>query len=213
MMKKIVLILSLFVWTTQVLSQKTSTAYLPVSSAGMPGWMNLFYNGVTHLPTLERAYTQYYQTHPFEKNAYTQFYKRWMIENQRYAQDDGTLRRPGNKTTSMKKLPSSAGSKNPLSSWSLLGPTETFRPYWDDTLQPPVSWQVNLYAFDAAPSNHDILYACPETGGIFKTTDKGLNWFSVSDEYKLGTMTSIAVHPSNPDVVYAAGGNTYTSCF
>ncbi|HEV8357384.1 MAG TPA: glycosyl hydrolase, partial [Gemmatimonadales bacterium] len=43
-------------------------------------------------------------------------------------------------------------------------------------------------------------------GGVFKTTDGGQGWAPVSDKYFGGTVGAIAVSESNPDVVYAGGG-------
>ncbi len=45
-------------------------------------------------------------------------------------------------------------------------------------------------------------------GGVFKSTDGGLNWEPMSDKYFGGTIGAIAVDPLNPDVVYVGGGET-----
>jgi photosystem II stability/assembly factor-like uncharacterized protein len=45
-------------------------------------------------------------------------------------------------------------------------------------------------------------------GGVFKTTDGGLNWQPASDGFFGGTIGAIAVDPSNADVVYVGGGET-----
>ncbi len=43
-------------------------------------------------------------------------------------------------------------------------------------------------------------------GGVFKTTDGGLSWQPVTDKYFGGTIGALAVSASNPDIVWAAGG-------
>ncbi|MCC6241611.1 MAG: glycosyl hydrolase [Gemmatimonadaceae bacterium] len=43
-------------------------------------------------------------------------------------------------------------------------------------------------------------------GGVFKTTDGGLNWSPMSDKYFGGTIGAIGIAPSNPDIVYVGGG-------
>jgi photosystem II stability/assembly factor-like uncharacterized protein len=43
-------------------------------------------------------------------------------------------------------------------------------------------------------------------GGVFKTTDGGVNWTPASDRYFGGTIGAIAVAESNPDIVYVGGG-------
>lgn len=45
-------------------------------------------------------------------------------------------------------------------------------------------------------------------GGVWKTTDAGLNWTNVSDGYfKVGSIGSLAVAPSDPNVIYAGTGS------
>src|SRR5450759_51889 len=43
-------------------------------------------------------------------------------------------------------------------------------------------------------------------GGVFKTTDGGMSWQSATDKFFGGTIGAVAVAESNPDIVWAAGG-------
>jgi photosystem II stability/assembly factor-like uncharacterized protein len=45
-------------------------------------------------------------------------------------------------------------------------------------------------------------------GGVYKTTDGGMNWAPVTDRYFGGTIGAITVDPKNPDVVWVGGGET-----
>jgi len=46
-------------------------------------------------------------------------------------------------------------------------------------------------------------------GGVYKTTDGGINWLNVSDGYfKTGSVGAISVAPSNANVIYAGMGET-----
>lgn len=45
-------------------------------------------------------------------------------------------------------------------------------------------------------------------GGVFKTTDGGLSWIPMTDAYFGGTIGALQVSESNPDVVWAGGGET-----
>ncbi len=45
-------------------------------------------------------------------------------------------------------------------------------------------------------------------GGVYKTTDGGMNWQPVTDRYFGGTIGAITVDPSNPDIVWVGGGET-----
>ena len=49
-------------------------------------------------------------------------------------------------------------------------------------------------------------YMAATGGGVWKTTDGGGTWDNVSDGFFGGSMGSVAVAPSDPNVVYAGGG-------
>ncbi len=46
-------------------------------------------------------------------------------------------------------------------------------------------------------------------GGVWKTTDGGMNWQPSTDAYFGGTIGAIGVAESNPDIVYVGGGETH----
>lgn len=81
--------------------------------------------------------------------------------------------------------------------WSILGPVESFS---SNTLRP---WQTNIYSIAIAPSNPNILYAGSETGIIFKSSNKGLNWNSINDALISYPVTAIDVSPVSQNLVYA----------
>jgi photosystem II stability/assembly factor-like uncharacterized protein len=82
--------------------------------------------------------------------------------------------------------------------WTPLGPTET---YWQAN-NGKACEQVNVYQIGISPSKPSVLYCASETGIIFKSTNKGANWFSVSDALPPLGVNSIAVHPNNENIVY-----------
>jgi photosystem II stability/assembly factor-like uncharacterized protein len=45
-------------------------------------------------------------------------------------------------------------------------------------------------------------------GGVFRTTDGGMSWQPVTDRYFGGTIGALAVSESNPDIVWAGGGES-----
>ncbi|HAY34599.1 MAG TPA: FlgD immunoglobulin-like domain containing protein [Ignavibacteria bacterium] len=56
------------------------------------------------------------------------------------------------------------------------------------------------------PVNTDIIYAGAATGGVFKSTNGGLNWFPVFDDQAVLPVGDIAVDPVNPSIVYVGTG-------
>jgi len=62
----------------------------------------------------------------------------------------------------------------------------------------------------AGHADHPHTYYTGFTGGgVYKTTDGGINWYNVSDGYfKTGSVGAISVAPSNANVIYAGMGET-----
>src|SRR4051794_6050494 len=62
-------------------------------------------------------------------------------------------------------------------------------------------------AVTGVPSQPDTFYFGAVGGGVFKTTDSGLNWVPMSDgQFKTGSVGALAVADSDPNVVYAGMG-------
>ncbi|MDQ6676275.1 MAG: IPT/TIG domain-containing protein [Acidobacteriota bacterium] len=88
--------------------------------------------------------------------------------------------------------------------WTLIGPrSETVLltpPYG-----PPVAaGRVSALAVD--PRNSDVAYLGGASGGVWKTADGGRNWTPLTDNQPSLAVGSIAIAPSNPDVIYVGTG-------
>ena len=59
------------------------------------------------------------------------------------------------------------------------------------------------------PGDPDVYYAGAASGGIFKTTDGGVHWKPVFDDQPVSSIGSLAVAPSDPNVVWAGTGETF----
>jgi hypothetical protein len=66
-------------------------------------------------------------------------------------------------------------------------------------------------AVAGVPGNPLILYAGSASGGIFKTTDGGLNWEPIFDFQPVSSIGDIALAPSDPNVVWARRASAVTS--
>jgi len=57
-----------------------------------------------------------------------------------------------------------------------------------------------------APTNPHLAYLGTADGGVWKTTDDGVNWTPVFDKEPTLAIGAVAVSPSNPNVVYVGTG-------
>jgi len=88
--------------------------------------------------------------------------------------------------------------------WVSLGPTPgAYFNYGN------ISSRVVTGAYD--PTNPDVLYIGPANGGVWKSTDGGINWTPLTDNEVSMAMGSIAIDPTNTNIIYAGTGEaTYS---
>jgi photosystem II stability/assembly factor-like uncharacterized protein len=88
--------------------------------------------------------------------------------------------------------------------WTNIGPTPGYYYNYGN-----ISGRVATGAFH--PLNPDIIYIGPVNGGVWKSTNAGINWQAKSDFENSLSMGSIAIDPVNPDIIYAGTGEaTYS---
>jgi photosystem II stability/assembly factor-like uncharacterized protein len=59
------------------------------------------------------------------------------------------------------------------------------------------------------PTNPFTMWMGSAGGGIWKTTDGGYNWFPVGDRLASLAVSTLALDPNNPNVLYAGTGEGY----
>ena len=184
--------------------------YKPAYQNTYPEWGKMLYLYPVNFYEL----TEYTAIHKNEKNALTRYFKIWTKVVAPHVLDDGTIELPslkkyysGLKATQLKAF--SKQNTNDSANWTFLGPVETFRLNTSgsgDTI--PCPWQANVYSFDIAPSDNNILFCGTETGYVNKTVDAGLHWQLMAPEYPFGGgITAVCIHPSNPNIVFVSAGN------
>ena len=66
-----------------------------------------------------------------------------------------------------------------------------------------------VIAVAGVPDNPNIYYVGAASGGIFKTADNGAHWDAIFDDQPVSSIGSLAVAPSDPNVVWAGTGESF----
>ena len=66
-----------------------------------------------------------------------------------------------------------------------------------------------VIAVVGVPGDPRIYYAGAASGGIWKTEDGGLNWEPIFDDHPVHSIGSLAVAPSDSNIVWAGTGETF----
>ena len=174
--------------------------YVPSTVENLPIWAETMYSENANVYEVERLRHEYYQDHDFEKSIHEQNYKHWRILSEPYLDERGNIHLDRDFSRSER----AGGSGN----WTPVGPKETYSLGSEGNI--PVSWQCNIYCFDQSASNPNMLLAGVEGGDLFKSNDKGLNWYAVTETLPVSTPTAVKIAPSNENIAFFhAGGSIY----
>lgn len=90
--------------------------------------------------------------------------------------------------------------------WTPLGP----RPILDEGWSGNDDASGRVVSIAPHPTDPNTVYIASASGGIWKTTDAGLNWAPLTDELSILNHGCVTIDPSNPETVYAGTGE-YTT--
>lgn len=68
------------------------------------------------------------------------------------------------------------------------------------------AWGGRVSRVAGVPGDPGVYYAATASGGVWKSVDGGVRWNPVFDDQPISSMGSVAVAPSDPNVVYAGSG-------
>ena len=133
-------------------------------------------------------------------------YKRWEYHWTNKVNEQGYLISPEELWAAWNQKNASKQFRNttfatPLSNWQAVGPfSHTNTGSWSSG-----QGRVNIVAVD--PSNSNTIYLGAPAGGIWKSTDAGINWNPLSDYLPQIGVSGIAVDHTNSDIIYIATGD------
>ncbi len=126
---------------------------------------------------------------------------RWENYWSHFVKPDGTLPTGADLWGTWQRFANSAGPVNPTSNWNIVGPVIN----GETGVGLPGIGRINAVAVD--PNNADVWYAGAPSGGIWKSTDAGLSWTTLFDEFPQIGVSGIAINPDNSNIVLIATGD------
>jgi photosystem II stability/assembly factor-like uncharacterized protein len=137
------------------------------------------------------------QTKPFIRD-------RWFFEQRAYPNNFIPDNAYANAMEERDLLRQQNADNMPNINWVSLGPTPGYYFSYGN-----ISSRVVTGAYH--PTDPNILYIGPANGGVWKSTDGGINWNPLTDYEASLSMGAIAIDPVNPNIVYAGTGEaTYS---
>jgi len=206
---------------------QNSSAYfkvIPHIDKNTPKWAQLMYSDNPNVDEVTYHYNQYFKSHKIKKTIHTQNFKFWMQKIEDNIGLEGFIVRPSLEqeklieTQLIKEREAKSRSLRTFSNeWYPMGPFETFKIGTNE----PISKHKNIYSIDRSLTNPDLLICGTASGGVYKSVDKGMNWFLITkNEAFCGNNSAVEIHPTDPNNFLVAsnhgvyqsldGGNTWS---
>lgn len=148
-----------------------------------------------------------------DNKAAVNFFRRWSKAYRPYVGHGGVIQLPTmseyaakvdsmNRHTAMANATTRSAGKQ---LWRNIGPNRTYE-HKDGEVRRKDS-QVCVYRIAVSLSDSATLYCGTESGVVFKTSDHGATWQACAPQHNFGgSIYSIAIHPTDNDIVYVGGG-------
>ncbi len=165
------------------------------------------------LTEVSKAAETYFNTIDIDRNkkgSGLKPFKRWEYNWSNYLNEDGTIapaKDLWNAWEEKKALNASSEARiNDNSDWKPMGPYNNSNTFATGTaIQQRGQGRINAIAVD--PQNSNTYYIGAPAGGIWKSTDAGLNWIPLTDYLPQIGVSGIAIDPTDSNIIYIATGD------
>ncbi len=167
-------------------------------------WVRLYQDPAVPLQAVQDAHTAHFAGRAAERGKGRNVFAReaWFWEQR--VHPEGVLPDPGAYTRAwdqVKAMPRPAVAKS--ASWEPLGPDA-----WGSWSYNPGNGRVHCSA--VSPQAPGTIYVGTPAGGLWRTLDGGATWSPLGQDLPSLGVTGIALHPTDPGVIYIATGDGYS---
>jgi hypothetical protein len=163
-------------------------------------WAEIKTDGNSNFYDIQKAYYEDYNS-TVDPNYYgVKQFKRWEYFMEPRVYPSGEIKDFFKWAYDHKEKNTNRNSRN--ATWQPMGPS-----YWSTLTneKSPGNGRVSSIAVD--PSNPLIIYIAASGGGIWKTTDGGVNWVPLTDDLPTLKTSDIIIDKNNPNVLFLVTGD------
>lgn len=177
-------------------------ALIPIEHKA-PEWIHKMYSENPNIFEIEKEYLAFFKSNEFKKSLHTQNYKHLMkqVRQNHWFDDDGYISLKESIELEHSQLRSTESLQ--VANWTPIGPLETY----ENGGVVMGSHQVNVYTVAQSISNPLVMLCGSETGAVFKSADKGENWFPVGDTFFNDGVSSVEIDPTNANIMFVGSSN------
>ncbi|TYA60135.1 T9SS sorting signal type C domain-containing protein [Formosa maritima] len=186
---------------------------LSFCSFSQENWQNMMFDRNANFNDIKKDFQKYYQknvinTNKIPKGRGIKQFKRWEYYWENRVDENGNFPSEGhvlNEITRYKNSQSNTlnrGYSTNSGNWELVGPIVLPD---NGTGQLNGNGRVSCIAFHPTESN--TIFVGAPSGGFWKSTDGGITWEEFSNGLVRLGISSIVIHPTNPDIIYLGTGD------
>jgi photosystem II stability/assembly factor-like uncharacterized protein len=170
-------------------------------------WVEMMQDSNANFYVIQKAFNNYWDGKKIEKGKGWKQFRRWENYMAPRVYPSGEMNHGADLWNAYQELKTneSLNKTTAAANWTSLGPVAI----------PSNGGAGRINCISFYPGNPTIMFAGSPSGGLWKSTDAGNSWSTNTDLLPNIGVSSIAIDPSNPDVMYIAtgdgdAGDTYT---
>ncbi|OFY64485.1 MAG: hypothetical protein A3H98_10270 [Bacteroidetes bacterium RIFCSPLOWO2_02_FULL_36_8] len=170
-------------------------------------WLSNSSRAKPDFKTIQSAFSNYWKNRPIERSKGWKPFKRWEYFWQSRVDKDGKFpsrRLVWNEWKQYRQSHPKIIISDSLANWKPVGPFISPVSKGNPDNEGGIG-RINCFGFD--PNKPAVFYAGSPSGGFWKTTNGGANWFTTTDELLSLGVKDIAVNPKNPTEIFIATGD------